>query len=433
MITQTLYYLKYAGVLLCSTLLMFSCSNDEESGAEPDPVDPIVEKTALVLATSATEIDKGDTVTFDVTADGEAVDADIYINNDKINGITHTFEEAGTYTAVAKKDGYTDSEGQIIIVEEQQYQTDIYVAGYESSGYVLMPKYWKNGVPVDLETNPQGGDLYAMTVDGEDIYFAGNTWDSEGLRRIATYWKNGKAVDLTDGSQQARVYAIAVDNGDVYAAGDHAGDPVYWKNGTPIKLRDEIGNEYIAGIAVNGSEVHTVIRRFPQSIHEVGIILYSKNGGTLETLSTNGIAHAIAIDGNDVYVVGNEWNGSNSVAKYWKNGKAVALSNKSVNTDATAITVDGGDVYIAGTETDESPVSKYWKNGKAVVLDQGEYDGAYVAGITVDGDDVYVAGRVWTGSKRKVAYWKNGTLVTLTDGDKNVDAVSIAVVKTPVE
>ena len=224
--TQTSYYLKYTGVLLCSTLLIFSCSNDDESGAEPDPVDPIVEKTALVLATSATEIDKGDTVTFDVTADGEAVDADIYINNDKISGKSHTFDEAGTYTAVAKKEGYTDSEDEIIIVEEQRYQTDIYVAGYESNGHVLMPKCWKNGVPVDLEIGPQGGELHAMAVDGDDLYVAGISWDDAGRGRIATYWKNGKIVQLTDGSISSRLYAIAVENGNVYAAGTHNVDPV---------------------------------------------------------------------------------------------------------------------------------------------------------------------------------------------------------------
>src|SRR5690606_32709661 len=102
--------------------------------------------------------------------------------------------------------------------------------------------------------------------------------------------------------------------------------------------------------------------------------------------------------------------GSNSVAKYWKNGKGVALSNKSTNTIATAITVEGGDVYIAGTETvpGESSTVKYWKNGIAVALDLGEYDGAYAAGIAVDGDDVYVAGRVFTDGKTKAAYWKNG-------------------------
>lgn len=350
--TQISSYIKYAGVLLCSMLLLFSCSKEDGTGVEPDE-------------------------------------------------------------------------------KEQQYQTDIYVAGYESNGRVLMPKCWKNGVPVDLEVGSQGAELYAMTVDGDDIYLAGYTWDSGGRDRIAMYWKNGKAVELIDG----RAYAIAVENGDVYAAGTHNIDPVYWKNGTLITLRDIPGNEYVAGIAVDGGEVHTVIRRFPQSIDEVGTILYSKNGGALNTLSTNGVAFAIALDGNDVYVVGTEWNGSNSVAKYWKNGKGVALSNKSTNTVATAITVEGGDVYIAGTETvpGESSTVKYWKNGIAVALDLGEYDGAYAAGIAVDGDDVYVAGRVFTDGKTKAAYWKNGTLVTLTDENESVDAVSIVVVKTPVE
>lgn len=283
--TQIFTYIKYTGMLLCSALLLSSCSKEDGPGNESEPDE-----------------------------------------------------------------------------KEQQYQTDIYVAGYESNGRVLMPKCWKNGVPIDLEVGSQGAELYAMTVDGEDIYLAGYTWDSKGWDRIAMYWKNGKAVELIKG----RAYAIAVENGDVYAAGTHNIDPVYWKNEKLITLRSMPGNEYIADIAVDGSDVHTVVRRFPGpgNISEVGSILYSKNGGTLNTLSANGVAFAIALNGDDVYVVGTEWNGSNSVAKYWKNGTAVALSNKSANTVATAITVDRGDVYIAGTETalDEPSIAKYWKN-----------------------------------------------------------------------
>src|SRR5690554_6304803 len=119
--TQISSYIKYVGMLLCSTLLLSACSKEGGPGDEPDE-------------------------------------------------------------------------------KEQQYQTDIYVAGYESNGHVLMPKCWKNGVPIDLEIGSQGGELHAMAVDGDDLYVAGITWDATGRRRIATYWKNGKIVQLTDGS-----------------------------------------------------------------------------------------------------------------------------------------------------------------------------------------------------------------------------------------
>lgn len=130
-------YVSLAGVLLCSTLLFFSCSKN--NGADP-------QKDKLVLTASATEIDKGENVTFEVTANGKAIEADIYIENTKINGTTHTFEEAGTYQIVAKKSGYADSE----VIDLKIYQVDVHVAGFEHNGSKYIATYWKNGKPVTL-------------------------------------------------------------------------------------------------------------------------------------------------------------------------------------------------------------------------------------------------------------------------------------------
>lgn len=131
-------YVSLTEVLLCSILLLFSCSKN--NGADP-------QKDKLVLTASATEIDKGETVTFEIMANGKAIDADIYIDNTKINGTTHTFKEAGTYQIVAKKEGYPGSEAITLKV----YQVDVYVAG---RGYNIgsspIAKYWENGTAIPL-------------------------------------------------------------------------------------------------------------------------------------------------------------------------------------------------------------------------------------------------------------------------------------------
>lgn len=106
---------KYTSVVLCSMIVLFSCSKDD--GADPGP--DLVKKAALVLTTSATEITVAQAVTFEVTADGKAIDADIYVDNTKISGTTHTFEVTGTYTAIAKKEGYTDSKGVEVTVKAE--------------------------------------------------------------------------------------------------------------------------------------------------------------------------------------------------------------------------------------------------------------------------------------------------------------------------
>jgi hypothetical protein len=65
-----------------------------------------------------------------------------------------------------------------------------------------------------------------------------------------------------------------------------------------------------------------------------------------------------------VYVAGYD----GKVAKYWKNGTAVKLTDGSQGASANAIFVSGSDVYIAGYD---GKVAKYWKNNTPVDLSNG--------------------------------------------------------------
>src|SRR5690606_23014078 len=88
-----------------------------------------------------------------------------------------------------------------------------------------------------------------------------------------------------------------------------------------------------------------------------------------------------------VYVAGAESNGTNYVAKYWKDGISMGpLTDGSRVGAAVAIEVVGNDVYVAGNDGN---FAKYWKNGEAVELTDGS-SAAIATAIAVTGNDVYV-------------------------------------------
>jgi hypothetical protein len=149
---------------------------------------------------------------------------------------------------------------------------------------------------------------------------------------------------------------------------------------------------------------------------------------------TNALANCIVVSGNDVYVGGYESETAtpNLIAKYWKNGKGVNLTVPSAANapEITSMAVSGNDVYAAGYERNANSieVAKYWKNGMAVSLTGSTTTSrnARINGIAVVGNDVYAAGyefvlRVDAGTTYGVLvakYWKNGVDMLLggTDG-----------------
>jgi hypothetical protein len=263
--------------------------------------------------------------------------------------------------------------------------SDIYVAGWDGDGFVQrfnIAKYWKNGEPVEL-TGPTGAGANSIAVSGNDVYVAG--WEVKGSASIAIYWKNGQPVALTDGTKEAEARSIIVADGNVYVAGYENGVAMYWKNGQADALTD----------------------------------------GTQQAF-----AYSIAVYGGDVYVAGSQSNGTAHVARYWKNGQPFTLTNGSaVNATANAIAVNSTGVYVAGWEGDwvgraggTGAVAKYWKNGQEVQLTNGS-SYTYPTSIALFGSNVYVAGT----ESYTALYWKNGQTVPVTVSN-NAWATSILVV-----
>jgi hypothetical protein len=127
----------------------------------------------------------------------------------------------------------------------------------------------------------------------------------------------------------------------------------------------------------------------------------------------------------NVYVAGFENNGKHDVAKYWKNGQAVSLTNGFQNATANAIFVSAGNTYVAGDENNGKHfVAKYWKNGQAINLTDGTRD-AFATSVYVVGNDVYVAGNEYIGNHYVAKYWKNKIPVTLDTKDSWANSIFI--------
>jgi hypothetical protein len=134
-----------------------------------------------------------------------------------------------------------------------------------------------------------------------DYYTCGREVNANTGNAMATWWVNGTANHFTDGTNYEYATDIQVINGHVFACG--AGNQgatgtryiaKYWKgDGTEIKLTDGTNNAFATGIAVKGDNVL--------------VCGYENVSGTI------------------------------AIAKYWKNGVAVNLSDGVHNAVATAM------------------------------------------------------------------------------------------------
>ena len=288
---------------------------------------------------------------------------------------------------------------------------DVYMSGYArfcgsmSCGDYGM--FWKNGISeyLDLPDYPN-----SLAVSNNDIYIAGSSLYLTGTGGNAAYLKNEVKIELPSGSAGSISTAIAVSGNDVYVAGIGITGNIfngnqnyiakYWKNDNATDLTDGSTGAQAWSIAVSGNDAYVA------GVEWNGKSYQDANGNTSQ----------------------------NGVAKYWKNSQAINLTDGSNSAFATSITVSGTDVYVAGIEWDgqsyqdasgyslRKSVAKYWKNGKAVNLTDGTED-AEAKSIAVSGNDVYVAGTI----NGYATYWKNGIAVTLSNVES--DATSIFLVK----
>jgi hypothetical protein len=214
---------------------------------------------------------------------------------------------------------------------------------------------------------------------------------------------------------------------DVYMIGNDGSTGTIWKNGTATALGDQT---YPSDFTILGKDIYICGDYNSKSNN---IARYWKNGVAVDL--SDGTRYATAFDlfviGNDIYVGGREQmpgNAAYSQAKYWKNGTPVILTGSNESGTVYGIVVVGNDVYAIGEHSHSlgSPVACYWKNGQVTDLTDKN---VYAAGetMTVSGNDIYM---VWSvvdqAGNVQTRYSKNfGTPVLLTNGPINDNTISI--------
>ena len=329
--------------------------------------------------------------------------------------------------------------------DRQAPPPDVCVAGYLFNGTANVAMTWTNGRPVALTDGTRDAKALAIVVSGGEVFVAGGQSNASGVG-VATLWRNGTAIPLSDGSHQAMAECVAVSGGDVYAAGyessDGGGDLVtYWKNGVPVRLSDGTTTGEATAMAVVGSDVfvagwtYETTEVSPQHFVISPVAKLWKNG-VLTRLSDPateiGIARSLAVVDGDVYVAGyTAPSGVGSapyLARYWKNGLAVPLTDGTHGAKAFAVAAAGGSVYAAGfTSAGGGVMATMWKDGHAYPYTTGGSD-ALILAMAIGGlptqSTVYSAG--WEGSVAKV--WVNGVPQPLTDGSQEAEALGLCLV-----
>jgi hypothetical protein len=224
------------------------------------------------------------------------------------------------------------------------------------------------------------------------------------------------------------VGSVTIDTGNVVTV------PVHWQGPdsiTQLSRIDSSCNGYANSVYVAGSVTHIAGTTYVCSeggTVRTPVAAYWKNG--VRTDLERPEAHArsaseaqqVVVANGSVYVAGYVTGDNGQLPVYWKDGKAVYLTDlpyEGTRARASNILVEGNDVYVSGAVLFDSAYPVYWKNGKAFELPiPSGYQGTAVPlPISVSNGDVYVFGHLHRLRTRTIAdtseipvYWKNGEL-----------------------
>ena len=316
---------------------------------------------------------------------------------------------------------------------------DVYVggnfteAGGSSANYIAK---W-DGASWSALGSGVNNTVRTIAIYGSDVYVGGNFTEAGGssANRIAKW--DGTSWSALGSGVNNWVYAIAVSGTDVYvggafdeAGGEKANGIAKW-NGMSWSVVGYGVDNFVYAIAVTGSDIY-VGGAFTRTGNNVFVNSIAKWDGTSWSAlgsGVNGYVSAIAVSGSDVYVGGNFTEAGGKSANYiaaWIGNSWYALGS-GVNNSVGEIVVIGDDVYVGGAFTEAGSVSAKriakwdWRTLAWSPLGSGLTN--TVRAIAISGSDVYVGGAFLQAGDESVSYiakWEDTCWMPFTYGINNI-------------
>jgi hypothetical protein len=252
----------------------------------------------------------------------------------------------------------------------------------------------------------------SLYVDGASVFVGGWKWSANAMPP-GVLWVDGKE-NVIDGAFGTTTLIASRNNKffGVWAEGSPGW--VFNKNGISQPIINTANNIGPTGLALLGDDMYI---SGSSSFHDGTLESPSyqhaqcwKNGQLIFRENETSNALSVFIHQNNIYMAGNVYDFTSSIACYWKNGERFNLTDGNVSAIAKSVFVADTDVYVSGMIDDQAV---YWKNGSVIPLTmEGTYSMAN--SIFVKGTDVHVAGY----EHGHPAYWKNDVRQNIANQDK---------------
>jgi hypothetical protein len=257
----------------------------------------------------------------------------------------------------------------------------------------------------------------------KSVYICGFEINANG-KNVAKYWKDSVEVVLSDGVKDAVARAIWVEGNDIYLAGSRkvstAGSlsvPVYWKNGVMSDLSSDPAVLSVAtDIFIQGQNIYIVGNERNEDGVSVAKLWVNAEVTNLSDGIIDAGATGVFVQNGTIHVVG--WQNTSAVntaqkAIHWTNGVPEELPSYDAESTAFDVEVSNGNVFISGVlEQDNGEFkSVLWKNGEPLYTSPS-VENLQANKMFISSGDVYIAGSYGI-SGCTACYWKNGNLTEL--------------------